>query len=33
MEILHSDFPLKLYSLESYDWELQHILILTLLEN
>jgi len=33
MEILYSDFPLKLYPLESYGRELQHMLKSTLLEN
>ena len=33
MEILYCDFPLKLYSLESYERELQHMLKSTLLDN
>ncbi|KAG4094861.1 hypothetical protein H8356DRAFT_1343820 [Neocallimastix lanati (nom. inval.)] len=32
MEILYCDFPLKLYSLESYGRELQHMLKSTLLD-
>ncbi|KAG4101389.1 hypothetical protein H8356DRAFT_1364728 [Neocallimastix lanati (nom. inval.)] len=33
MEILYRDFPLKLYSLESYGRELQHMLKSILLDN
>jgi len=33
MEILYRDFPLKVYSLESYGRELQHMLKPTLLDN
>ncbi|KAG4105187.1 hypothetical protein H8356DRAFT_1419103 [Neocallimastix lanati (nom. inval.)] len=33
MEILYHDFPLKIYSLESYGRELQHMLKSTLLDN
>jgi len=33
MEILYHNFPLKIYSLESYGQELQHMLKSTLLDN